>query len=162
MPSRIRAFLVFLIISALIIILTLSSSIQANAVTEAPPTQWQQFFNGNRGWSVLQTADGGYAVTGDNGSTSLLIRTDSSGSLLWAKTYQIGGKITSLPFLVSTDDEGFALAGTWENQIALVKVDSDGNMQWNKTYAYNMPTVVLRSFIQTNDKGYASSGAGSN
>jgi hypothetical protein len=150
--SRIRAFPVFLIISALIIILTLSP---AKAVTEAPPTQWQQFLKGNRGWSVLQTADGGYAVTGDNGSSSLLIRTDSSGLLLWAKTYQIGEKATSLPYLVSSTDEGYALAGTWENQVALVKVDSEGNTQWNKTFAYNAASVHLRSLIQTNDKGYA-------
>jgi hypothetical protein len=125
------------------------------AISEAPSMQWQQFFDGNRGYSVLQTEDGGYAVAGISASTSLLIRTDSVGNLLWVKAYQIGGKETNLPYLVQTKDGGYTLGGTWENRFALIKVDSEGNTQWNKTYEYPAPSNYLRSFIQTSDGGYA-------
>jgi hypothetical protein len=125
------------------------------AVSEAPPVQWQQFFNGNRGYSVLQTEDGGYTLTGVNASTSLLVRTDSVGNLLWVKAYRIGGNETNLPYLVQTKDGGYALGGTWENRFALVKVDFEGNTQWIKTYEYPAPFNSLRSFIQTGDGGYA-------
>lgn len=125
------------------------------AVSEAPPIQWQQFFNGSSGYSVLQTLDGGYVVTGANASTSLLISIDLFGKLLWVKTYQIEGKYTGLPYLGPTNDGGYALAGTWENQFALVKVDSEGKPQWNKTYEYSAPFNYLRSFIQTSEVGCA-------
>jgi hypothetical protein len=125
------------------------------AVSETPPIQWQQFFNGNRGYSVLQTKDEGYAVTGINASTSLLVRTDSIGNLMWVKAYQIGGNETNLPYLVQTRDGGYALGGTWENKFALVKVDFEGGTQWIKTYEYPALFNYLHSFIQTRDGGYA-------
>ena len=162
MHTHIRAYLSFtrftIIVSVLIIVLMLSSSFLAKAASEAPPTQWQQFFNGSRGYSVLQTEDGGYAVTGINASTTLLIRTDSFGNLSWIKTYQFGGKGNSFPYLVRTEDGGYALAGTWENRFALVKVDFEGNTQWNKTYEHDAPYNYLSSFIQTSDGGYALAG----
>jgi hypothetical protein len=161
--THIRAYLSFtrfttIIISALVIVLMLSSSFLAKAASEAPTTLWQQFFNGSRGYSVLQTEDGGYAVTGTNASTTLLIRTDSFGNLSWVKAYQIGGNETNLPYLVQTKDGGFALAGTWKNRFALVKVDFEGNTQWKKTYEHDAPYNYLSSFIQTSDGGYALAG----
>ena len=142
----------------MLISLSVVSSIPSlKAVIEAPAIQWQRFFDGSLGFSVVQTVDGGYAVAGINASTSMLIKTDSFGNLSWVKTYQIGGKETNLPYLFQTAD-GYALAGTWENMFALVKVDSEGNMQWNKTYEYEAPFISLRSFIQTTDGGYALTG----
>lgn len=126
-----------------------------HTVSAAPSVQWQGFFSGSRGYSVVQTEDGGYAVTGINASTSLLIRADSKGNLLWAKVYQIGGNETNLPYLVQTKDGGYALGGTWENKFALVKVDSEGNTQWIRTHEYPAPFNYLHSFIQTRDGGYA-------
>lgn len=131
------------------------SLLLVNADSEAPLTQWQQFFDGTRGFSVLQTENEGYAVTGKNALASLLIKMDSSGNLLWKKTYQIGGKETFLPYLIQTEDGGYALAGTWENKFALVRVDSEGKMKWNKTYEHSAVFNYLRAFIRTNDGGYA-------
>ena len=124
--TRIRAYLSFtrftIIVSALVIVLMVSSLFLVKAASEAPPTQWQQFFNGSRGYSVLQTKDGGYAVTGTNASTTLLIRTDPFGNLSWVKAYQIGGNETKLPYLVQTKDGGYALAGTWRISLPSLKL----------------------------------------
>ena len=127
----------------------------ARAGSEAPKIQWQEFFDGTHGYSVLQTADGGYAVLGTNASSSLLIKTDDSGNLLWEEGYRIGGKDTGLPFFVQTKDGGYALAGSWENKLALVRVDSQGNLMWNKTYEYDAPINFFRAFTQTGDEGFA-------
>jgi hypothetical protein len=142
---------IFLLVS----LLAVSFIPSIKAVSEAPSVQWQQFFDGSRGYSVLQTEDGGYTITGINASTSLLVGTDPVGNLLWVKAYQIGGNETNLPYLVQTKDGGYTLGGTWENRFALIKVDSEGNTQWIKTYEYPAPSSYLRSFIQTSDGGYA-------
>ena len=122
-----------IIICTLVIVLMVSFSVPGNVVAyEAPSAQWQQFFNGSYGYSVLQTEDGGYVVAGTNASTTLLIETDSFGNLSWVKEFQIGGNETALPYLIQTIDGGYALGGTWSNRFVLVKVDFEGNTQWNK------------------------------
>ncbi|MCW4031064.1 MAG: hypothetical protein NWE80_01730 [Candidatus Bathyarchaeota archaeon] len=142
-------------VGALLILLLVFSLQIVKAVSEAPPIQWQQVFEGTGGCSVLQTEDEGFLVTGANASASLLLRTDSSGNLLWTKAYQIGGNEIFLPYLVQTEDGGYALAGTLENKFILVRVDSEGNILWNKTYEHSSLFNYLRSFIRTNDGGYA-------
>jgi hypothetical protein len=125
------------------------------ADTEAPSTQWQRSFEGSQGYSVLEVENGGYALTGVNGSASLLIKTDSSGNLLWTKAHQIGGTGTFLPYLVQTEDGGYTLAGTWENNFALVRFDFEGNVMWEKIYEHSSVFSSLRSLIRTSDGGYA-------
>ena len=125
------------------------------ADSAAPSTQWQHSFEGSKGCSVLEVENGGYAVTGVNGSASLLIKTDSSGNLLWTKAYQIGETETFLPYIVQTEDGGYAVAGTWENNFALVRVDFEGNVMWEKTYERSSVFSYLRSLIRTSDGGYA-------
>ena len=107
-------------VGALLILLLVFSLQVVRAGSEAPAIQWQQVFEGTRGCSVLQTEDEGFLVTGANASASLLLRTDSSGNLLWIKAYQIGENEIFLPYLVQTEDGGYALAGTLENKFILV------------------------------------------
>ncbi|MGD0995289.1 MAG: hypothetical protein ABR909_07175 [Candidatus Bathyarchaeia archaeon] len=144
-----------IVILFLLNVCIISSTSPAKALTQAPPIEWQRTFSGDVGYSILQTSDGGYAITGINGSSSLLIRTDSDGNLLWVKDYEIGGTETNLPYIVQTKDGGYALGGTMDNMFLIVKVDSQGTIQWNRTYAYDAPYNSLRALIQTSDGGYA-------
>lgn len=67
-------------------------------------------------WSVLQTWDGGFIFGGDNvgheeDDLQLIIRTDSSGQVLWFDGYgqgasELGGKVLATP------DGGYAVIGT--------------------------------------------------
>ena len=159
MNPRFRTFLhcieFRIVIGALLVFVIPSSLLFVNSGFESPPIQWEKFFDGSRGCSVLQNENGDYLVTGEKGLASVLIGTDSSGNLLWTKTFQIEGKETFLPYLIQTADGGYALAGTWENNYALVRVDSEGNIIWTKTYERNALFNYLRSVIQTNDGGYA-------
>lgn len=46
--------------------------------------QWDRTYTGNGAYSLIQTSEGGYALTGDR---AFLIITDSSGNILWNRNY---------------------------------------------------------------------------
>jgi len=63
------------------------------------------------GYSVQQTMDGGYIITGIrdsfdgvNGSNVWLLKTDSSGDTLWTKTY--GGNFEDAGYSVKQTTDG--------------------------------------------------------
>jgi hypothetical protein len=161
------------IIAGLLITLVLIASVPSlKAVTQAPQVQWQQFLPGVFGKSVIQTPEGAYLALGVNATLqdesfylnqeSFLVKTDSSGNLLWKKTFQVEGLSPELSSIIKTADGNYAIAGSLEGKICLIKIDSNGNVLWTKTwlgYNYSNPEVdgfgTIGSFIQTSDKGYA-------
>lgn len=117
---------------------------------------------------IVQTDDGGYVIAGYTNSFGAggfdfwLIRIDSSGKMLWNRTY--GGAADDKAFsLIKTADGGYVLGGTTESFGAgdadfwLVKTDSSGNIEWNKTYGGSGFDMLL-SVVQTPDQGYALAG----
>ncbi len=141
--------------------------------------QWNQTYGGSGHdivTSLVQTGDGGYALvgysnsSGSGGDDFLLVKTDSSGKLLWNKTYG-GSNVDTALSGIQTSDGGYALAGVTNSsgtefvKAWLVKTDSSGNIQWNQTYGGSGENVAS-SVVQTADAGYAftgytnSSGAG--
>ncbi len=132
---------------------------------------WNKTYGGtgtDYGYSVIQTSDGGYAVAGYTnsfgavGGDCYLVRTDSSGTLLWNKTY--GGTGTDYGYsVVQTGDGGYAIAGYTNSFGAvggdcyLVRTDSSGTLLWNKTYG-GAGGDVAWSVVQTSDGGYAVAG----
>ena len=119
-------------------------------------------------FSVVQTFDGGYVITGDTDSFGAgykdfwLVKTDPIGNQLWKQTY--GGKDWDLAFsVIETSDGGYALAGytssfgAGDEDFWLVKTDAFGNLQWSITYG-GIGTDVACSVIETSDGGYALAG----
>ena len=111
--------------------------------------QWNQTYGGiynDRGHCVLQTADGGYLITGykDEFSGSLdpdvwLIKTDENGTILWDKTF--GGSDYDVGYCVlQTSDDGYIIVGRSDSfgvgsvKVWLIKTDENGNEDWNQTY----------------------------
>jgi hypothetical protein len=134
---------------------------------------WNQTYGGtlaDRGYAVVQTNDGGYAIAGYTGSYGAggddywLVKTDSAGNVQWNQTYG-GANSESAYSVVQTSDGGYALAG-WTRSFAvgshdfwLVKTDPLGNMDWNQTYGgAESDTALAWSVVQTVDGGYAISG----
>ena len=128
--------------------------------------QWNQTYGGSQNdamYSVVQTSDGGYAMSGDTNSfgfgnqTGLwLVKTDSLGSVQWNQTYSASSNYIA-GSMVKAGDGGYALIGTFQqsdDDFAIVKTDSSGNLQWNQTYnGLNVDDAL--SGIQTSDGGYA-------
>jgi len=129
--------------------------------------QWNKTYGEgwDQGLSVVQTSDGGYALAGfttagmGGAEDMWLVKTDSSGSMQWSKTY--GGTNTDIArSVVETGDGGYALAGYTYSSGAggmdfwLVKTDSDGGLKWSRTYGGTSDDAA-HSVVQTSDGGYA-------
>ena len=130
-------------------------------------TLWTETIGGNgedRGFSVEQTTDGGYIITGMTSSYGAggfdiwLIRTDSAGSTLWTKTF--GGSFWDWATEVQqTTDGGYIITGMTESfgagcwDVWLIKTDSNGDSEWTRTFGSSNYDNGM-SVRQTADGGY--------
>jgi len=131
-------------------------------------TLWTKIYGSaddEEGYSVQQTTDGGYIITGDIFFLSLetrdvfLFKTDSSGDILWARTY--GGVNNDWGKSVQqTVDGGYVIAGTkgfgfGNKDVYLIRTDSSGDTLWTRTYG---GSDLSNSVQQTTDGGYIIAG----
>jgi uncharacterized delta-60 repeat protein len=120
------------------------------------------------GYSVQQTADGGYIVAGSTASAETndtdlyLVKTDANGDCLWARTY--GGDQWDEGYSVEqTADGNYIVAGYTESfgagsmDFYLLKIDADGDTLWTRTYG-GSGRDEGRSVHQTTDGGYIVAG----
>ncbi len=111
--------------------------------------------------SLIQCDDGGYAITGSTNASGIggvqfwLLKTDSSGVMVWNKTYGSPGS-NHASCVIQTLDGGYAIVGATNASAALIKLDQEGNMQWSRTYGMDYSVSCI---IQTSDGGYTLAGA---
>jgi len=137
---------------------------------------WTKTFGGtsqDEGYSVQQTSDGGYIITGlssspDTGDPDVyLIKTDANGNSLWTKTF--GGASPDEGYSVQqTSDGGYIIAGKTQSsgasvhEVYLIKTDANGNSLWTKTFGggvgYQNYEESGYSVQQTSDGGYIIAG----
>jgi len=133
-------------------------------------TLWIRTYGGindDRGYSVQQTADGGYIVAGftksfgAGGSDVYLIKIDANGDLLWAKTY--GGGDHDVGYAVQQTTDGYIIAGRTNSfgagsfDLYLIRTDTNGDTLWTKTYG-GISTDGGYSVQETADGGYIAVG----
>jgi hypothetical protein len=130
--------------------------------------EWAKAVGGtecDRGYSIVRTTDGGYAVTGYTKSFGagdedlFFVKLSSSGSVQWSRA--IGGTDYDYGYsVVQTSDGGYAVAGYTESfgagtyALFIVKFSSTGSMEWAKAVG-GTGSDIGYSVVQTTDGGYA-------
>ena len=147
------------------VLLLLSSSLQAQITFE----RWYGGPDCDHGYSVVQTLDGGYFITGSTESFRkgymdvYLVKTDSLGDTLWTKTY--GGVFDDWGGSgIQTTDGGYIITGGTGKfypsdtlDIYLIKTDSIGDTLWTKVYG-GPKCDIGHSIVQSSDGGYIITG----
>jgi hypothetical protein len=135
-----------------------------------PDTLWTRTYGSagsDYGWSVLQTPDNGFIMSGITNSYGAgsydvyLVKTDANGDVEWTKTY--GGPGWDEGWSIEpTADSGYIIVGWTESygsgqdDVYLLKTDADGDTLWTQTYGGAFDDIG-RSVKQTND-GYIIAG----
>jgi hypothetical protein len=131
------------------------------------PITFEKTFGGNEddfGGSIEQTPEKDYIVVGSTSSKGAggfdvyLFKTDSSGSLLWEKTFGGTGYDEGIS-IQKTADGGYIIVGSTSSggigasNLYLIKIDVDGNLIWEKTFN-DGNFDGIRSVKQTSDGGF--------
>ena len=109
---------------------------------------WSKTYGGNSydfAYSVEQTTDNGYIIGATTNSfgagdwDAYLIKTNSSGTIQWSKTYGLNGE-DRLQAVRQSSDGGYILGGRSGTfgagglDATLIKTNSSGTLQWSKAY----------------------------
>jgi hypothetical protein len=138
--------------------------------------QWNKTYGapttGEYGFHGIQTIDGGYVMSGWNGTASggpqisvvWLVKADAVGNMQWNRTFaRAPGYGNEVGFtVIQAKDGGYAIAACTNSSGTglegwLIKTDSSGNLQWDKTYG-GTPYGLWYSLVQTVEGGYAAVG----
>jgi hypothetical protein len=161
-----------------------SGESKGNAIT------WDKTFGGSNedmGFSIIQTEEGGYAITGykildrekrkDTWRAKLgyielteekkqdiwIIKLDKNGNMEWDEVFGENGADLANS-IIQARDGGYAVAGfIWtiyagKQDIWIMKLGENGNTEWEKTFDKDENDEAY-SIIQTKDEGYAVAGS---
>ena len=152
--------------------------------------EWRRTYGGSgddRGRSLIQTIDGGYALIGTSNSTDgevsgnsgfqdfWLVKLDASGSIEFQKSFGFQGNDTGIS-LIQTKDQGYLLAGILDvtasggegntgrsfNRHAggdywIIKLNAIGNFEWSRYFGGNF-TDTPEGILQLEDESYIIAG----
>jgi hypothetical protein len=154
----------------LIIVMSLLN-VPSASFAQAPDVLWTRTYGGTGydiAFALQQTSDGGYIMAGRTNSYGTgsydvwLVRADSLGNVIWARTFGGTGFDEALSVWQNSDD-GFILTGHTDSfnadsvDILLIRTDSFGNDLWIKTIG-GPSAQYGSSVLQTSDGGFIVSG----
>jgi hypothetical protein len=121
------------------------SDFAAGAITRNGAPRWYYHWGNplraENTTALVECSDAGLAVVGTTrtGGTSApddiwLLRTTSSWSHLWNRTYGGSGDDSAHGGVIECSTGGFAICGNLADQVALLRTDASGTLTWSKTY----------------------------
>ncbi len=142
-------------------------------ISSSGALEWARTFGGTNeemGYDIIQTSDGGYAISGytfsfaAGGNTDIIvIKLDASGNTVWARTFG-GGGLEDAWGLVEANDGGIVVGGETGSgygaggvDFILIKLNSDGSTQWIRTYG-GAGSDEARRIKKTADDGFVMTG----
>jgi hypothetical protein len=141
---------------------------QTSNPTSNLQVEWQRYLPGIQAQYVIQTSDGGFLVLGHNATinpdaqsftnpTSLVVKTDSSGNLVWVKTFSTQTEIAAaMPTEVIEVSDGYVFSGNpiWGRGVFIFKTSFDGDLVWSKIYGHEGESVGVHGLIASHEGGY--------
>lgn len=95
--------------------------------------EWSQSYP-NQSYSLSQTSDGGYIITGSERKKLLLLKVNSTGKKLWKKSW--GSEVIDRGYCVrETQHRNYIVAGEIRNKFHLIKTNSEGKLLWKHNYS---------------------------
>jgi len=128
-------------------------------------TLWTKTYGGSSydyAYTVQQTTDEGYIMTGMTDYDVWLIKTNASGDTLWTKTFG-SVNIDAGNCVQQTADSGYIITGSTrsfgagEGDVWFIKTNASGDTLWTKTFGGSAADWGM-SVQQTADGGYIISG----
>ncbi len=160
-----------------------SISDESLCASSEPVIEWERSFGGSsddNGYSVKQTNDGNFIVTGNTysnngyvsnnngGADGWIIKLDVGGTIIWEHT--IGGSSNDdIYFVEETIDGGYIVCGMSKSNNGdllnnnglsdswVVKLNSNGQIIWSKNYGGSANDYAL-SVVETQDGDYVFAG----
>ena len=151
--------------------------------------EWQNTYGGSgndRGRTIIQTIDGGYALIGSSSSTDgdisnnsgqldfWMVKLDSAGNISWEKSFGFPGNDEGIS-LIQTSDLGYLLIGVLDvtgsegegntrvssrhagGDYWAVKISASGELEWSRYFGGNF-TDTPEGVVQMPDGGYIIAG----
>jgi hypothetical protein len=108
--------------------------------------------------SIAKTTEGGFILSGEDGGSAWLIKTDSEGKEQWSVNYIGGESSGGFSSVVQLEYGGYVAVGYYNSAALIVKTDSLGNVVWNVTYGGRQPDWA-HAVVATDDEGFAVAGS---
>ncbi len=126
--------------------------------------EWERIYGRpqyyERGEAVINTADGGYAVVGIQGSGIWLLRLNQNGDTLWTRGF--GSGVSSAVSLLQTPDSGLVFAGYVARGLYsdgyIVRTRANGDTLWTRRIGTYELGEEFGSVAPTTDGGFLCGG----
>jgi hypothetical protein len=155
------------------------------AEAQIPEVEWEKSYGGSddeTGYSIRQTADGGFIMAGYSGSNDgdvsgnhgsldfWIVKSDSAGNVTWQKSFG-GSGVDIARSVLQTTDGGYIIAGRSSSDDGdvsgnhpdddgypstdfwIIKLDNNGSLQWQKCLG-GSNYEEARAVQQTTDGGF--------
>lgn len=108
--------------------------------------------------SVIQLSDGSYIFTGRNDSTNFgsnmwVVKLDTSGNIVWKKTYKSVSTKTSIGHRILQLSDGDFIVLGFSNGATLYRLNSAGDILWQRVFKEGDASGAI-SFVIDQDNGF--------